>query len=142
MSQILVRNLGWDRSSRFFRFKNNWHYLFSGEILEFKESDVSIDTEINFRTIDVIVQVGNDPVIYTGVLSHYDLSVKGMERIYLRQVSRRFFSEKQETDKKPFKLPGDLLVVPFNKILNLHITYYQLQNEEDGSNQSSFKQSE
>ena len=67
-----------------------------------------------------------------GLLADYVLSKDGgLERIYLKDVRRRFLQNQpdqieENTNNKYYELPGEFFVLPYDKIINLHITYYKV----------------
>ncbi len=118
-----MRQLKWDRTIKLFRFQNEWHYLFSGEILDFPKIPGK-GSDIDFTYVDALVETEEGTVIYKGVLQDYILSKDGgVDRIYLTDVKRRFLKDDNEQGKE-YQLPGKFFIIPFSKILNLHLTYY------------------
>lgn len=128
--KALVRRKKWDRTIKLLRFQNEWHYLFSGEILDFPRI-AGEASDIDFTFVDALVETKEGTVIYKGVLEEYILSKDGgVDRIYLTDVKRRFLKD----DNKPesnYTMPGKFFVIPFSKILNLHLTYYALDIKPD-----------
>ena len=74
--KALVRNLKWDREFKLFRFQNEWHYLFSGEILDFPRVQGRFE-DVNMRIVDALVETSEDPYIYMGILADYILKKDG-----------------------------------------------------------------
>lgn len=125
LCKFIVRKTKWDRTIKLFRFQNEWHYIFSGEVLDFPRVPGEA-TEIDFTYVDVLVEKEGDPIIYMGMLSDYVLSRDGgIDRIILSYVKRRFLSEDGSTDY--YVMPGAFFVIPFSKVLNIHLTYYQAE---------------
>jgi hypothetical protein len=130
LSKAIVRNSKLDRRFKLFRYQNEWHYIFSGEILDFpKVSGEARD--IDFTFIDALVDTDEGTIIYKGVLEDYILSKDGgMDRIVLTDVKRRFFKDDGKEERN-YTLPGQFLVIPFSKILNIHLTYYNVETTEE-----------
>lgn len=139
MSKLIVRNFKLDRKIKLFRFQNEWHYIFSGEILDFPKVSGKAD-DIDCSYVDALVKTDEGTVIYSGLLTDYILTKEGgIDRIYLTSVKRRFLKDdlinglesqtqqKQENtdDKRYYYLPGQFFIIPYNMVINLHITYYK-----------------
>ena len=137
-TKYIVRKLKLDRKFKLFRFQNEWHYIFSGEILDYPHvpGDAS---DISFRYVDALVKSDQGTIIYTGILADYVLSNDGgIDRIYLTDVKRRYlrddkFNQPQNRDKdeRYYYLPGQFFIIPYAQIINLHITYYKIEVTDD-----------
>jgi len=139
LAKLVVRNFKLDRKYKLFRFQNEWHYIFSGEILDFPKVPGKAD-EVDFSYIDVLVKTDEGTVIYSGLLAEYILSKDGgIDRLYLTEVKRRFLkddivpaadltksSEATDQDKRYYYLPGQFFIIPYSHVINLHITYYKV----------------
>lgn len=138
-TKFIVRKLKLDRRHRIFRFANKWHYLLSGEILDFPRFP-GRSKDIHLRYVDILVDSNAGPIIYSGVIKDYILNKEGgLDSIYLSEAKRRYLKDdhhdrstdnaddgiSQMTSSNPYYfLPGNLFVVPFEQIKNIHITYY------------------
>ena len=144
--RAIIRKLKLDIRYRFFRLNNEWHYLFSGEILDFP--DVPGESEnIEIIQIDLLANTGDGTVIYSGILQDYFLSKdNGLDRIYLSQVYRRKLrddlssdlqSSVQTIDQRYYQMPGELFVIHYDKIINMNVTYHRftLEEAEEGENE-------
>jgi hypothetical protein len=143
MTKLVVRKLKLDRKVKLFRFQNEWHYIFSGEILDFPKVPGEAK-DIDCSYIDALVRTDEGTVIYTGLLADYILTKDGgIDRLYLTDVKRRFFKDdftkdpaqepqpEQEPDSdRYYYLPGRFFILPYDKIINLHITYYKVTPSE------------
>jgi hypothetical protein len=67
--KMFVRRIKLDRKVKLFRFRNYWYYVFSGEILDFPYIKGKA-SNISFAYIDIMVNVNNQTIIYTGL--YYD----------------------------------------------------------------------
>lgn len=139
LTKLIVRNFKLDRKIKLFRFQNEWHYIFSGEILDFpKVSGKAEDIDCSY--VDALVKTDEGTVIYSGLLTDYILTKEGgIDRIYLTSVKRRFLKDdiiyssesqkeqkqKDPDDKRYYYLPGQFFIIPYNLVINLHITYYK-----------------
>jgi len=102
----LIRITKLDVSSSTFRFANIWHYYFRGEIVKTKDFKAILKTGKWVSTrADILVDFEKDEknVLYTGIISQYDLSHKSdkLERIYLTRATR--YSSKERKFKQ---IPG------------------------------------
>jgi hypothetical protein len=130
----IVRSLAWDRKTDFFRFSNQWHYLFTGEFLDSKELGWDYHNKIDFILVDILVDVNGQSVIYSGKLEDYFLKPGGgLDRIIIKYPSKKTFSVNGEDDLRD--IPGNYLTIPFNRITNINTQYFNLDMLED-DNQS------
>lgn len=130
-SKYVVRLSKFDRKSSLFRFQNEWHYVFSGEILDFPNVPGRAD-EVDFKYVDVLVKSNEGTLIYMGMLSHYTLNKEGgIDRIYLSDTRRRYLKDDKPSfnidDNRYYNLPGEFFIIPYEQIINLHITYYKVE---------------
>jgi len=122
----IVRRLKLDRKFKILRFQNEWHYVFSGEILDFPgvpgESDY-----IDFVYVDALTETKEGTIIYRGILADYVLTAaNGIDRIYLKEVKRRYLNQDNQSDSAYYLMPGDFFVIPFSQVANLHLSYYRI----------------
>lgn len=130
LTKKLIRKSKLDRRIKLFRFQNEWHYLFSGEILDFPRVQGQANA-IDCTNVDVLVDTAEGSIIYMGMLQEYVLSKEGgIERIYLTDVKRRFLKQEKKNKVERIQLPGQFFVIPSNRILNLHLTYYKVELED------------
>jgi hypothetical protein len=136
-TRFLVRKMKLDLKYSFLKINNEWYYLFSGEILDTELPGESKD--IYFIQIDALVQTSNGTVVYCGTLEDYFLSKdNGLDRLYLSSVYRRKLEEDRSNDENAegeylekyldtryYAMPGDLFVIPYERIINLNITYHK-----------------
>ena len=82
-TRIFVRRRKYDRLYRWLRFDNKWFYLLSGESVEFGEykeepfTEFSDAKKIKFVVLDVLTEVEDGNVLYTGVMVDYELEEDG-----------------------------------------------------------------
>ena len=81
LSKQFIRLTKLDRKIKLFRFQNEWHYLFSGEILDFPRV-AGKSEEVDLSYVDVLVKSDEGSIIYMGILADYILSKDGgLDRI-------------------------------------------------------------
>lgn len=137
--KILIRNNKLDRRYKLFRFRNNWHYILSGEFFDFKKSayDLTKDSpeEIDYIFVDALVQTKEGTIIYEGIFFDYELSDElGLDTITLREVRRRYLQYDYSNKKsKYYHIPGHILVLKYSEIINLNFSYCKLNFNEDNN---------
>ena len=140
-SRTIIRRSGLDRKQKLFRFRNRWHYILTGELLQFPRVPMEETDLPDFTFIDALVETQEGTIIYKGILADYDLtgSGDGLETIYLIHVERRYLSKDRGDwryryrNKKItyYEMPGELFILKYDEIVNLNVTYYALQDEDD-----------
>jgi hypothetical protein len=169
ISRFVIRKNKFDRRFRLFRYKNDWFYILTGEILDYPLIPGNSD-DIDFIYIDALVDTNEGSIIYSGILAEFKLSKEdGLDLLYLTEVRRRYLKDVKKTpdaqqkeqtevenqtehavqhetielissseqNERYFDLPGQLFVLSFNKIVNLHITYYSIEINLDFENELS-----
>jgi len=135
--QIFVRKYNLDRKYKIYRFRNGWHYLFTGEFFDFKRATSDLinnkPEEINYVFIDALVRTEEGTMIYEGMLVDYELSDKlGLETITLKEVRRRYLKDDfSDKELKHYEIPGHILVLKYSEIINLNLSYLKLDITED-----------
>jgi hypothetical protein len=149
--RLTIRRLKLDFYLNFLRFGNEWHYLLSGEFVNYPKKDSSTSffkvvggylrtlrnppKKVQWIQVDALMNSSEGDVIYSGILKEYFLSKdNGLDRIYLSQVYRRKYKKDlklepegdpiQQLDDRYYPMPGYLLVIRYDKVINLNITYY------------------
>jgi hypothetical protein len=90
---------------------------------------------LSFIFVDVVVELQESTMIYSGILSDNELGNDGgLKCIYLKETRRKHlntrFREAGEEggpgpeDNSYYKIQGDLLVIPYGQMLNLNFTCY------------------
>jgi hypothetical protein len=145
--RALVRWFRLDLRLQFLRFRNEWHYLLSGE-----HDSTGKKNNIILVQIDALLNSSEGNVIYSGILDNYFLTKdNSLDRLYLTNVYRRKLKDDldadkpnpgflaRDTDERYYAMPGYLFVIPYDKIINLNITYYmdELENESVSHESSS-----
>lgn len=113
-----------------FKYANIWHYYFRGDIVKAKDFKKSLNKSgkwVSTRA-DILLDFEKDKknVLYSGIISQYDLSHKSdtLQRIYLTEA-RRYNSQ-----EKRFKvIPGDILILDGNRIVNINLSYDYLARD-------------
>lgn len=129
LARIIVRKNKLDRKYQFLKYSNDWHYLLTGEFADFPK--ISGDSErIDLIYIDALVRADGKNVLYTGILVDYKLAAAGiLDFLILKEAKRGYPSEKSPGVINSIAIPGDYFILLYNQVLNLNLTYYQLEEE-------------
>lgn len=123
----LVRKLKLDRSIRYLRFSNKWHYIFTGECLDFKDVPDRYE-EITDKIINILCKVNDKNVLYSGEYFNYYIDSKGdLEAVHLRNPIRRYLENDNSTEQDYYIIPSRYLVIPNNDIININFRYFSLE---------------
>ena len=131
-SRWVMRRLKWDRRFRALRYDNEWHYLLTGEILETTDIPAIIRLRdarhVDFVLVDALVNLENNDTLYSGFLAGYELAADGgLRTLYLHSARRKELTATQTDASKPtgyYPVEGHLLTLPYDKLLNLNISYF------------------
>lgn len=126
-SRKLVRKYKYDRKYRFLRFSNKWHYIFTGECLDFPDVPDKFE-EITDKIINILCRVNGRTVLYTGEYFNYYIDSKGdLEAVHLKYPIRRYFEKDNADDKDYYMIPSRYLVIPNSDIININFRYINRQ---------------
>ncbi len=140
ISKLIVRKKKWDRRKKIFRYQNSWHYLFKGEFFDFPKAafDLLEDKveDIEFFYIDVLSEIGGRVALYEGILVDYELAQNGgLNYIVLKEAERKFIrcdNDASESNNHSQPIPGHILVLPNDSIVNMNISFYKLKELDEG----------
>ena len=125
-SRKIVRVLKLDRRFKLFRFTNDWHYLLSGEFLDFPEVPDHPE-EVSFKLVNALTSVGSQQMIYIGELIHFTLSDEGgLENIVLKDAKRRLLQD-DLVENRYYEIPGRYITIPYKTIININVRYFYLE---------------
>lgn len=131
ISSRMIRALKLDVKYKLLRYRNNWHYLFSGEISNFDKfkSTVAIKQKTNKRKVhypplvDILIEDGSEKILYTGMLLDYAVSQDDLLRLERVYLSNAYRYSKREGKTIPVSIPGDLFVLATHNLINININY-------------------
>lgn len=127
----LIRNLKIDRKRRYFRFTNKWHYIFSGECLDFEDVPDKYE-EITDKIINILCKVNGKSILYTGEFFNYYIDGKGdLEAVHLRNPIRRELDKDGGKDEDYYIISSRYLVIPNTDIININFRYFSLEEVEN-----------
>ena len=137
-------DLRWD----VLRFKNNWHYLFTGEALAFsipqRERSYAAIREmlaegVDFVFVSAVVEQAGEASLYWGALSDFYFDAAGrLDRIVLEEAQRRALRADRSAgeaggipaeDERFYGIRGNFLVLPYAQIKNLNLEYFTYATE-------------
>ncbi len=122
--QKIVRRFKLDRKYRYLRFNNKWHYIFTGECLNFPDVPDEFE-EITDKVINVLCKVNDKTILYTGEYFNYYINKDGdLEAIHLKHPIRRFLEHDKVDQKKYYKIESRYLVIPHSDIININFRYF------------------
>jgi hypothetical protein len=121
---ILLFNF--DTKLRILRFKNPWHYLFTGRILKldkFRAKELK-NLKVKYTYLDVLVMEGQDKnTLYSGLYVDYHLNnqdINKLEKLYLLKALRYTNNPVKREAKS---IPGKIFTILGSNILNINCTY-------------------
>lgn len=142
-SRALVRGLKLDRRWKTLRYKNQWYYVFSGEVFEFDKFKRATETlskigrkgkEVQLARADVLIKGAEGSELYTGYVADYDLNptdISKLDNLYLLDAIRYKTTELTEglpNVKQPVVIekkliPGELFVLNMANVVNINVSY-------------------
>lgn len=123
----LIRHWEIDRKIRYFRFSNKWHYIFSGECLDFPDVPDTYQ-EITDKIINILCKVNGKSILYSGEFFNYYIDSKGdLEAVHLRSPIRRYLEKDSAEDQDYYVIPSRYLVIPNSEIININFRYFALE---------------
>ena len=151
LAHAAVRKTKWDLRTQIFRFKNEWHYLLTGEALSFKE--VSLQSrDVDGVYLSAVVDHSKDSYLYRGIVEDWTFDRDGnLETIALSNAHRRLMSQDRPQahteqpgaqippDSRYYKIHGDLLVLRYTEIKTLNLDYFALSDEEPRTTPIAFR---
>lgn len=118
-----------DRKSKTLRYDNNWYYIFSGEVLDIKQYNKSLEitsSNVKQRVVDVLTKVGDNYTLYRGNLIDFQLnSSNSVDYVVLSSPSKRLITDKFFRD-----INSNYFIIPYTEVLNINIRYFEVG--EDG----------
>ncbi len=127
----VIRKYGLDIKFALFRFRNPWHYILTGEVMEIDNPNAD---EVDLVSVSAII----DDYLYIGALADYELDERGnLARITLEKTYRRKLSDDAtsdntvnlEEDSRYYKIRGDYFIIDCSNTRNLNIDYWYLPEE-------------
>lgn len=136
VARKIIRGLKWDRTYRFFRFSNKFHYIFSGESLDFPDVQDSFD-DITVRVLHLLCNVGNNqPLLYAGYFQDYYLDSTGsLESVIIKDPFKKVFEENVSKEQWT-EIPSRYLYIDAKSILNVNMLYLNIDYGNDNNEET------
>jgi hypothetical protein len=138
-----VRRLGLDRRTKFLRFRNEWYYLLSGEIMEFSESPGPAPA-IDGVYLSAIVDHSDGSFLYRGIVRDFTFGRDGqLEKIVLTLAHRRKLGSDREAtqrsiaggaappDDRYYMIEGDFFVLRYSETSTVNLDYFALLDPDE-----------
>ena len=138
LAHIAVRRWRLDRKTKVLRFRNEWHYLLSGEVLEFSEfQPPQHEGNVDGVYLSAIIKHGKNDVLYRGIVADWLLDSNGdLDRILLRMAHRRKLEDDREPgqarnigdlnykdDPRYYDIEGRFFVIRYQELTTVNIEY-------------------
>lgn len=121
LCHFLIRFLKLDIKFNVLRFSNRWNYLIRGDILATREFKSAKKGKVLFTVVDIVIDDATEKnKMISGVLTDYIISEKTgeLETVYLTAAKKYSI-----TNNTPKEIPGDCLIVPCHRMVNMNLTY-------------------
>jgi hypothetical protein len=150
LAHWIVRRNRLDLRTQTFRFKNEWHYLLTGEMLAFKE--VAIEPrDVSGVLLSAVIDHAKDSYLYRGIVVDWSFATDGQpDTIRLRFTHRRKLADDRPKDvprasgefippdERYYEIHGDIFVMRYSELKTLNLDYFFLSEEAaDSTNTSS-----
>lgn len=134
----LIRLFKLDNHIKLFRFRNEWFYRFYGESYRNKRHKVAKSGSVNqntekeilkkkkhlFTVADLLIETNNETYLYSGIVLDYEIDDTDYSKLTMVTLgnARKYKSKNGYVIQKP--IPGNLFVVPCEKLININLTYF------------------
>lgn len=131
-SHYFIRFFKLDRKYVFLRFSNKWHYIFTGECLDFPDVPDKFE-EISKKTITVLCKVNGKSILYTGEYFDYFIDNCGnLEAVHMKYPIRRYIENDNidtscQCQNSYYTIPSRFIIIPSSEIININFRYFNLQ---------------
>jgi hypothetical protein len=135
-SHFLVRKTRLDRTTRVLRFNNQWYYLLTGEITEFKESR-SNSVAVSGVWLMTVVHHEKEDWLYIGYIQDFFFDKSGdLDRVLLTDVARRKFAEDlapedPADDERYYEIEGDYFLLRYSEMSTINLDYIFVSKQEE-----------
>lgn len=136
----LIRKFKLDVKTEVLRFKNEWHYVLTGEILSFKDGAAE-SREIDGVFLSAVVDQGKDSYLYRGIVDDWSFNKDGeLDLIRLRLAHRRPLQDDLKAlgsrtvpgthrppDLRYYSLHGDVFLLRYAHAKTIVLDYFSLK---------------
>ncbi len=109
------------------KYKNYWYYFLRGRV---KSAPKEAGMVYWYTEADILVEHEGKAKMYSGKISDYFISPESnqLESIFLEDTNRYKFDD--HGDYELMSIPGHTFCVPFNRMLNMNLTYVNRKKNE------------
>lgn len=138
-SHWAVRKTKLDLRTQIFRFKNEWAYLLSGEVLSFAEADGD-SRAVAGVFLSAVVEHGGDPYVYRGIVTDWSFSSGGaLDNVRLTFAHRRKLADDRTMpdtvargsynppDERYYEIRGDVFILRYSEMKTMNLDYFALE---------------
>ncbi len=118
-----IRKFKLDRRYKLFRFSNKWHYIVTGECLDFPHVPDNY-SDVDAVLVDILCDVSGESIIYVGEMFDYYLAADGeLESIHLKMPMRRSLNA---SSGSYYQIPSRFIAIPYKSIVNINFNYLKI----------------
>ncbi len=122
------------------RFNNEWFYLLSGEISEFKEFTENLG-KVDGVYLTTIVHHSDKDYLYRGIVADFFFDKSGnLDRVLLKLAHRRALTDdreshqeydQEEIDDRYYSIEGDYFILRYSEMSTINLDYFFVVEEEE-----------
>lgn len=139
LSHYLVRRFKLDRRTRILRFDNEWFYLLSGEITEYKEFTEDFG-KVAGVYLTTIIHHSDEDYLYRGIVADFFFDKSGsLDRVLLTLAHRRPLPkdrkpdqefDPEEIDDRYYSIEGDYFILRYSEMSTINLDYFFVEEED------------
>jgi hypothetical protein len=130
-SHECVRKHKWDLKYKFFRFRNEWFYLLTGEINCFAEHVQEKNGKPDMVAISGVIDCHDKSYLYVGRVVDFHFDKEGnLDRMLINEAQRRELchdkksnTSLRELKKRFYPIDGNYFILKYSEVKNLNIKY-------------------
>lgn len=139
-SHWFVRRTRLDHHTEVLRFKNEWYYLLSGEVLRFGGREAP--REVSGVFLSAVVDQGKDCFLYRGIVSDWSFDAEGnLDNVRLRFTHRRLLGADAKekatakagdyvaADERYYEVRGDVFVLRYSEMRTINLDYFVVNED-------------
>ena len=134
-AHFLVRKYKLDRKTHILRFRNEWYYLLTGEVLEFKEvqgTASSGDASNVHVYLSAVVDLSAASYLYRGVVTGFWFDRSGnLDKIQLILAHRRLLSDDKNASSddsdRYYDIEGNYFILRYAETKTINLYYFTLE---------------
>lgn len=133
---FLIRKCHLDLKYQSLRFRNEWFYLLTGEILQYDEEEED-RRAVDGTYLSGIVHQGDKCYLYRGIVQDFYFDYQGnLDRVVLVAAQRREIgadrttqerTERPDEDPRYYNIEGKYFIIRYSEIKTMNINYFRLE---------------